>query len=233
MATDIVPTRSALIDVKRRIQLSQSGHKLLKMKRDGLMYELFEILPKVKNIRANLTTQYQSCVRRMAVAQAIEGRIKIRSIAHTQQEVPRVVVGEKNIMGVVVPTVSGESIAKRLDQRGYGVLGTSPVIDDVVDEFEHLLEQIIQAAELETTLKRLLGEIEKTKRRVNALEFKVIPELEEAKAYIIMRLEEMERENVFRLKKIKDKGAKRAKAEAQKVRDAGETRTELQTAQTR
>lgn len=228
--TDIVPTRSALIDVKRRIKLSQSGYKLLKMKRDGLMYELFELLPKVKGIRQNLTTEYQECVKRMAVAQAIEGRLKIKSIAHTQQAVPKVVVGKKNIMGVEVPTVEGESVVKKLNERGYGVLGTSPVIDDVVDDFEKLLEEIVKAAELENTLKRLLEEIEKTKRRVNALEFKVIPELEDAKTYILMRLEEMERENVFRLKKIKDKSAKKAKSEAAARRASEESAPELQAA---
>lgn len=228
--TDIVPTRSALIDVKRRIKLSQSGYKLLKMKRDGLMYELFELLPKVKGIRQNLTREYQDCVKRMAVAQAVEGRLKIKSIAHTQQAVPQVVVGKKNIMGVEVPTVEGESVVKKLNERGYGVLGTSPVIDDLVDDFEKLLEEVVKAAELENTLKRLLEEIEKTKRRVNALEFKVIPELEEAKTYILMRLEEMERENVFRLKKIKDKSAKKAKAEAQARRVADEPTPELQAA---
>lgn len=212
---DIVPTRSALIDTKRRIKLSQSGHKLLKMKRDGLMYELFELLPKVKDIRRNLTANYAKSVQKMALAQAVEGRINIKSIAHTQETMPQVSMGEKNIMGVVVPTVKGESVTKTLTSRGYGILGTSPLVDEVVEGFEALLEEIIKAAELETTLKRLLEEIDKTKRRVNALEFKVIPELEAAKSYILMRLEEMERENVFRLKKIKDKNARRAKAEAE------------------
>lgn len=213
---DIVPTRSALIDTKRRIKLSQSGYKLLKMKRDGLMYELFELLDKVKDIRKNLTVHYAKCVERMAIAQAVEGRINFRSIAHTQQQVPTVNVGAKNLMGVVVPTVTGDSVTKSLDQRGYGVLGTSPLVDDVIENFEMLLEEIIKAAELETTMKRLLEEIEKTKRRVNALEFKVIPELEAARDYILMRLEEMERESVFSLKKIKEKSARRAKAEAAK-----------------
>jgi V/A-type H+-transporting ATPase subunit D len=71
--------------------------------------------------------------------------------------------------------------------------------------FETLVETLVQAAEIETTMKKLLDEIEKTKRRVNALEFKVIPELQEAEDFIELRLEEMERENTFRLKRIKDK----------------------------
>ncbi|HSA37895.1 MAG TPA: V-type ATP synthase subunit D, partial [Methanoregula sp.] len=82
-------------------------------------------------------------------------------------------------------------------------LGTSTVIDETASAFEELVEAIIQSAEIETTMKRLLDEIEKTKRRVNALEFKVIPELTEARDFIKMRLDEMEREELFRMKRVK------------------------------
>ncbi|MDH7509014.1 MAG: V-type ATP synthase subunit D, partial [Methanomassiliicoccales archaeon] len=93
---------------------------------------------------------------------------------------------------------------------GYGVIGTSPFIDEAAEAYEELVETIIKAAEIETTMKRLLDEIEKTKRRVNALEYKVIPELKEAEEFIEFRLEEMERENIFRLKRIKQKAEARA-----------------------
>jgi len=83
------------------------------------------------------------------------------------------------------------------------LIGTSVRIDESVHAFEKLAEKVLEAAELETTMKKLLDEIESTKRRVNALEFKVIPQLEEVAAYITLRLEELERENVFRLKRIK------------------------------
>jgi V/A-type H+/Na+-transporting ATPase subunit D len=83
------------------------------------------------------------------------------------------------------------------------VLGTSTVIDETASAFEDLVESIIQSAEVETTMKRLLDEIEKTKRRVNALEYKVIPELTGARDFIKMRLDEMEREELFRMKRIK------------------------------
>jgi len=88
-------------------------------------------------------------------------------------------------------------------ERGYGMLGTTPVIDETALAFEELVEAIIRSAEVETTMKRLLDEIESTKRRVNALEFKVIPEMTAARDFIKMRLDEMEREELFRLKKIK------------------------------
>jgi len=106
-------------------------------------------------------------------------------------------------MGVVVPQIESSKVKKSLVDRGYGVLGTSTVIDETASSFEDLVESIILSAEIETTMKRLLNEIEKTKRRVNALEYKVIPELTEARDFIKMRLDEMEREELFRMKRIK------------------------------
>jgi V/A-type H+/Na+-transporting ATPase subunit D len=218
MEEQVTPTRSELIRVKARIKLSQLGHKLLKMKRDGLMYELFAVLPKVKDIRANLVKDYQNCVRRLAIAQAYEGQIEIKSVAFSRRSPPTVKMGKKNIMGVVVPRVEADQVKRPLLERGYGVVVTSSMVDELVDAYEALTDQIVKAAELETTLKRLLDEVEKTKRRVNALEFKVIPELNDIKNFITLRLEEIERENIFRLKRVKAKNeANEAAANAAKV----------------
>ncbi|UCH88535.1 MAG: V-type ATP synthase subunit D [Thermoplasmata archaeon] len=197
------PTRSELIQIKRKIKLSEMGHKLLKMKRDGLMYEFFEVLPNAKNIRTDLIDIYKDCHQKLAIAMAKDGKLQVKSVAHTQQEVPKLHLEPKNIMGVVVPSVKFSMLKKKLNERGYGIIGTSPDIDEVVNAYEKLVEQIIKAAEIETTIKRLLEEIDKTKRRVNALEFRVIPTLSEDASYITLRLEEIERENVFRLKRIK------------------------------
>ena len=118
---------------------------------------------------------------------------------------PEVEVERRNIMGVVVPSVSGTNLKSTFAERGVGFIGSSPYIDEASDSFSELIEKIVKAAEMEATLKRLLEEIDATKRRVNALEFKVIPELEEAKVFIQLRLEEMEREETFRLKRFKNK----------------------------
>jgi V/A-type H+-transporting ATPase subunit D len=131
--------------------------------------------------------------------------MSIRSAAQALVRSPTIATGKKNVMGVVVPTIQGESVRTPLLERGYGVIGTSPRIDEAANRYEALVETVIKAAEIETSIKKMLDEIEKTKRRVNALEFKVIPELEQARDFIRLRLEEMERENVFRLKKIKGK----------------------------
>jgi V/A-type H+/Na+-transporting ATPase subunit D len=218
MAEQITPTRSELIKVKSKIKLSQLGYKLLKMKRDGLMYELFEVLPKVKNIRANLVKDYRNCVQKLSVAQAFEGQIEIKSVAYSRKSPPTVKMGKKNIMGVVVPKVEADQVKRPLTERGYGLIGTSSLVDELVDAYESLVDEIVKAAELETTMKRLLDEVEKTKRRVNALEFKVIPELTSVKEFITLRLEEIERENIFRLKRVKAKNeANEAEANAQKA----------------
>jgi V/A-type H+-transporting ATPase subunit D len=200
---DIKPTRSELIGLKKRIALSERGYKILKMKRDGLILEFFKILAQAKDSRGELNRKYEQAVEMMAIANTVEGAIGVKAAAFSVAEVPGISLRSKNIMGVVVPEIESSKVRKSLSDRGYGVLGTTSVIDDTAVAFEELVEAIIQSAEIETTMKKLIDEIESTKRRVNALEFKVIPELTEARDFIKMRLDEMEREELFRLKKIK------------------------------
>ncbi|MEA3191490.1 MAG: V/A-type H+/Na+-transporting ATPase subunit [Thermoplasmata archaeon] len=211
-AQNVTPTRSELINVKRKIALSKSGYNLLKKKRDGLMYEIFAILPKVKSIRSDLVQRYAAAQQSIQVAAAVEGAITVRSVAMTAANPPKVTLKEHNIMGVRVPKISATSVRHPLSERGYGLIGTSPAIDDAVGSYEALVEQLLLAAELETAIKRLLDEVEKTKRRVNALEFKVLPELDEIKKFIALRLEEMERESLFTMKRIKGKAKAKANA---------------------
>ena len=200
---DVKPTRSELIATRKRIKLSISGHKLLKMKRDGLIIEFFELLPKVKDMRSQLVELYTAADKKLAVAMVADGKSALKSAANCRQTPPQVELSENNIMGVVVPKIKVSTIQKSVEERGYGLIGTSVRIDESVHAFEKLAEKVLEAAELETTMKKLLDEIESTNRRVNALEFKVIPNLEEIASYITLRLEELERENVFRLKRIK------------------------------
>lgn len=203
MLKDIKPTRMELIEVKKKIKLSESGHKLLKMKRDGLIIEFFKILEKAKDIRKNISADYKTAEEKIAIAKAFEGIISVKSAAFSLKDSPMVKLGSKNLMGVVVPTVETKYVRKKVIERGYGLIGTTSKIDDAAESYEKLVEDIILASEIETTMKRLLEDIEKTKRRVNALEFKVIPELKEVENFIRFSLEEMERENTFRLKRIK------------------------------
>ncbi|NLA31091.1 MAG: V-type ATP synthase subunit D [Methanomicrobiales archaeon] len=204
---DIKPTRSELIALKRRIKLSERGYNILKMKRDGLILEFFKVLQQAKDSRGALVERYEHAMEMIALAETVEGAIGVKAAAFSTADIPAISVASKNIMGVVVPKIEASSVRKGVLDRGYGMLGTSAVIDEAAEAFEELVEAVIEAAEIETTMKRLLDEIESTKRRVNALEFKVIPELTEASDFIKMRLDEMEREELFRLKKIKARSA--------------------------
>ena len=205
MALDIKPTRSELIKLKARIKQTKNGYKLLKMKRDGLFNEFRQLLSVMIEAKKDLTNAYRLAKTRIDLANAIEGGLAVRAAAIANSAHPEVEVERRNIMGVVVPSVSGTNLKSTFSERGIGFIGSSPYIDEASDSFSELIEKIVTAAEMEATLKRLLAEIEATKRRVNALEFKVIPELEEAKVFIQLRLEEIEREETFRLKRFKNK----------------------------
>ncbi|SDE89733.1 V-type ATP synthase subunit D [Halorientalis regularis] len=222
MAKDVKPTRKNLMAIEDRIELSERGHDTLEKKRDGLIMEFMDILDQAQDVRSDLNENYDDAQRKINMARAMEGDVAVRGAAAALKEHPELTTESKNIMGVVVPQIESSKVKKSLDERGYGVLGTSARIDEAAEAYEELLETIILAAEVETAMKKMLDEIETTKRRVNALEFKLLPELKENQEYIEQKLEEQEREEIFRMKKIKAKKEEEEKAE----REAAEQEAE-------
>jgi V/A-type H+-transporting ATPase subunit D len=197
------PTRSQLLQLRRTRRMAERGHRLLKLKRDALIVEFFRVLERAKTLRSNLADKYRVAEQRIAVARAIEGSMGVRSAAFALRTIPTLDLKTKNVMGIIVPKIDAKSVRKKLEERGYGVITTSARIDEAAEAYEALVEDIIVAAEIETTMRRLIEEIEKVKRRVNALEYRVIPELKSTEAFIRQRLEEMERDNFMRLKRFK------------------------------
>ncbi len=205
MAQDIKPTRKNLMEIEDRIELSERGHDTLEQKRDGLIMEFMDILDQAQDVREDLETNYETAQKKINMARAMEGDMSVRGAAAALEEHPEITVESRNTMGVVVPQIESSKVRKSLDERGYGILGTSARIDEAAEAYEELLESIVLAAEVETAMKKMLTEIETTKRRVNALEFKLLPELYEGQEYIEQKLEEQEREEIFRMKKVKAK----------------------------
>jgi V/A-type H+-transporting ATPase subunit D len=205
MAEDVKPTRKELMQIEERIELSERGHDTLEKKRDGLIMEFMDILDQAQDVRADMDDAYDRAQAAINRARAMDGDVAVRGAAAALEDYPELTTQSKNIMGVVVPQIESSKVQKSLDQRGYGVMGTSSRIDEAAEAYEELVEQIILAAEVETAMKKMLTEIETTKRRVNALEFKLLPDLNENKEYIEQKLEEQEREEIFRMKKIKAK----------------------------
>ncbi|WP_424014047.1 V-type ATP synthase subunit D [Halorubrum xinjiangense] len=226
MAKDVKPTRKNLMAIEDRIELSERGHDTLEQKRDGLIMEFMDILDQAQDVRSEVSENYETAQRKIDMARAMEGDVAVRGAAAALKEHPEITTQSKNIMGVVVPQIESSKVRKSLDERGYGLLGSSARIDEAADAYEELLEKVILAAEVETAMKKMLTEIETTKRRVNALEFTLLPTLYENQEYIEQKLEEQEREEIFRMKKIKAKKEEEEKEEAEEAAAVAAAETE-------
>lgn len=204
MSQDVKPTRSEELRLKERIELAENGHDILEKKRDGLIHEFMEVVGEARDVNQELADTYSQARLKLLLAKIYDGEDTLKANALSVTEEPEVTSSAENIMGVVVPEIESEkSIQRHALNREYGITSSTSRIDSTADKYEELLEKIIDAAETQTKLLKLLNEIEKTKRRVNALEHKVIPEMSDALDTVQQVLEESEREETFRMKKIK------------------------------
>ncbi len=196
-------TRMELQRLKKRLKLAKKGHKLLKEKRDILIMEFFNILEKARNLREETERKVQEAFKSLILSEAYHGVSFIERISQEVGKLEKISVAYKNIMGVKVPSFKLEDTRRNLLERGYEIYSTSLTVDDTTRKFEEALRYVIKLAEIEKSLFLLAEEIKKTKRRVNILEKRVIPNLELMIKFIQMKLDEMERENFMRLKRIK------------------------------
>ncbi|PIT84216.1 V-type ATP synthase subunit D [Candidatus Micrarchaeota archaeon CG10_big_fil_rev_8_21_14_0_10_45_29] len=209
MAENPSPTRMELIRTRSRIKLAKKGHKLLKQKRDVLIMEFFKILSKAKDLRTELNTHMAKAYKSIAIAQAYHGAAEVENISMSVTNAPDVAIEVKNVMGLKISKIEVEEVKpKQLTKRGYSIVGSSAKIDEACEDFTSALSLVIKLAETENAIRKLIREIEKTKRRVNALEFVVLPRMGAQSKLIQFRLEEMERDSFVMLKTIKRKLAK-------------------------
>lgn len=204
------PTRMELLKLKTKVKLAKKGHKLLKEKRDALIVEFFNILEEARGIRKKAEKALEEAFRALTLAQATLGAVKVAEVSLGVKEMAEINSVTRSIMGVKVPVLEMETKRRSLTERGYALSDTSYLLDRAAEKFEEALSIVVELAEIESSIKLLSKEIESTKRRVNALENIVIPRLEATVKYIRMRLDEMERENFFKLKRIKAAQQKRA-----------------------
>lgn len=197
------PTRMELLKLKTKMKLAKKGHDLLKEKRDALIMEFFEIIDEAKDARKRVEDVLYAAYRSLTIAQATLGSLKVAEASLSVKPVTSLELKSKNIMGIKVPVLNLSMPERTLLERGYSIKETSAQVDDAAAKFEEALRLVVKLAEVEITIKLLAEEIEKTKRRVNALENILLPRLSTTVKYIKMRLDEMERENFFKLKRIK------------------------------
>jgi len=198
-----MPTRGELLAIKRRIRLAEQGHHALRMKRESLMLKLVQYVESVKELRRQIEDEYRTARHTFAVAEMMEGFFGVAVAALSVEEVPVVRMSWRAEARMRLPEFEGGSIRKGLEDRGYGLLGTSSVIDEAAEAYEGLVASLVELAGREGSVRAILAELVKTSRRVNALEKKVIPALLAEKERIELRRDELEREEFSRLFFIK------------------------------
>ncbi len=201
MILNINATRMELLRLKKRLLIAQRGHKLLKDKRDELMRQLLSIIDEVKNLRFSIEKEFQSILESFMLAKAEMGPFQMEQELLLPTKTISVSVEQKNLMSVHVPVYTREV---KGDIISYGYFNTSGELDISLIKFDEFIESLLALAEKEKTVQLLANEIEETRRRVNALEYKLIPNLIETIKSITMKLSETELANTVRLMKIKD-----------------------------
>lgn len=202
----VSPTRMNLITRKAQIKLAQQGAELLKNKRDALIQEFFGLVKPLVALRKELAQKLSEAEWQLFLALAFDGPQSLSSAAMACRRDLAVDIETRNLWGIRIAELKKTTTLTRSSTtRGYAVTSISARIDQAAATFEELLSKILEVAPVEIKLKKLGEEIKKTSRRVNALEQRLIPRLSSEKRYIQQVLEEREREDVFRLKRIKQK----------------------------
>ena len=204
-STTINPTRQELNRLKNRLRTSIRGHKLLKDKRDELMKQFMDVVRENRALRRRVEEGLMRAHGAFTVAAALMSPEMLeQSLLYPKQSV-ELDMTFQNIMSVDVPQYQFRTSSQDPGEvYPYGFAQTSGELDDAVDALSRVLSDMLRLAEIEKTSQLLAEEIEKTRRRVNALEYVKIPEMQANIKYITMKLDENERSNTIRLMKVKD-----------------------------
>ena len=204
-STTINPTRMELTRLKGRLKTAQRGHKLLKDKRDELMKQFMDVVRENRALRKRVEEGLMRAHGSFTVAAALMSPEMLeQSLMYPKQSV-ELEMTFQNIMSVDVPEYHFKTRSQAPGEvYPYGFAQTSGELDDAVDAMSQVFQDMLKLAEIEKTSQLLAEEIEKTRRRVNALEYVKIPQMEESIKYITMKLDENERANTIRLMKVKD-----------------------------
>ena len=194
-------TRMELLRLKKRLVLARRGHKLLKDKQDELMRQFLDLVDSVKGLRKDLEEKFQKSLRYFIESRMETHRDSIEAALMIPASRIDLEIGKKQVLNLQVPVLKANI---KEYKRSFGFLETGGNFDLSLDLFQKTFPKLLELAQTEKALFLMGDEIEKTRRRVNALEYVLIPELEETRRYIEMKLSEMERGNLTRLMKVKE-----------------------------
>ena len=204
-STTVTPTRMVLNQLKARLKTARRGHKLLKDKRDELMRQFMDVVKLNKQLRTRVEDGLTAAFAAQQVASSIMSPEMLEQALIYPRQSVELEMSFKNIMSVNVPVYSFKTANNDPSEiYPYGFAQTSGELDDALSQLSKVFEDMLELAQVEKTMQLLAEEIEKTRRRVNALEYVMIPELEENIRYITMKLEENENSTKVRLIKVKE-----------------------------
>ena len=204
-AINVNPTRQELTRLKTRLRTSIRGHKLLKDKRDELMKQFLDTVREVRSLRAEVEEELMTVHKSFTVASAIMSSEALEQALLYPKQSVELTQTFQNIMSVNVPVYHFQTKTKSdSDIYPYGFAATSGELDTAVDALGKVFMKMLKLAEIEKSAQLMAEEIEKTRRRVNALEYVMIPNTQEAIRYITMKLDENDRATTTRLMKVKD-----------------------------
>lgn len=204
---NVNPTRMELTRLKKQLNTASRGHKLLKDKQDELMRRFILLVKKNNQLRIEVEEELTTALSNFVLANASLNESFIEELIAIPAEKVTLDVIPKNIMSVTVPIMNFSYDESVVDAPlDYGYLNSSAELDVSFDRLAGILPKLLELAEVEKTCQLMATEIEKTRRRVNALEYMTVPQLEETIYYIKMKLEENERGEITRLIKIKNMG---------------------------
>lgn len=199
------PTRMELTRLKKRLKVARRGHKLLKDKRDELMKKFLDLVRKNKDLREKVEEMLINVHTRFLIARAVMSSEGLEEALMIPKQNISLEVSTRNVMSVDVPVLDFKtSSSDESDIYPYGFALTSGELDGAIGTLSEVLPYMLELAQMEKSAQLLADEIEKTRRRVNALEYVLIPQLTETIKYITMKLDENERGNLTRLMKVKD-----------------------------
>ena len=201
----VSPTRMELTRLKGKLKTAQRGHKLLKDKRDELMKQFLDTVREVRSLRAEVEEELMAVHKSFTVASALMSSEALEQALLYPKQSVELTRTTQNIMSVNVPVYDFQTKTKSdSDIYPYGFAATSGELDDAVEALGHVFRKMLKLAQIEKSAQLMAEEIEKTRRRVNALEYVMIPELEGNIKYIAMKLEENENSTKVRLLKVKE-----------------------------
>lgn len=206
------PTRMELMRLKKRLVTSKRGHKLLKDKRDEMVRQFILLIRKNHALRLQVERELSKALREFSFANAVMDRETVESAMLYPARIARLTVAQRNVMSVKVPVIRVLQEALTDAIIPYGFAETSAQLDSAIASIAEVLPLMVELAEIESTCNLLADEIEKTRRRVNALEYVMIPQTEETIRFITMKLEEDARGSLTRLMKVKEMIAEREEA---------------------